>query len=83
MDDCIDLPCANGGTCMDLVDDYSCSCVAGLEGKNCTTGKEKIILLGLYVYFYIFIFIVSYYIHKYKKRRTISRNITLRKIPYQ
>ena len=59
IDDCIDLPCANGGTCIDLVDDYSCSCVAGLEGKNCTTGKEKIILFGLYVYFYIFISIAS------------------------
>ena len=73
MDDCIDLPCVNGGTCIDLVDDYSCSCVAGLEGKNCTVGKEIILLFGLYVFFSsIFIFIASYHIHKYKRRRTIS-----------
>ena len=83
MDDCIDLPCANGGTCIDLVDDYSCSCVAGLEGKNCTVGKEIILLFGLYVFAFIFIFIASYHIHKYKKRRTIPHNIILRKITYQ
>ena len=73
IDDCIDLPCDNGGLgnensppCTDLVDDYSCSCLAGYEGKNCTVGKEMTLLFGLYVFSYLCIFIASYYIHKYK-----------------
>ena len=57
IDDCIDLPCANGGTCSDLVDDYFCSCVAGFEGKNCTVGKEI-------KYFYsVYMFLPYLYIH--------------------
>ena len=48
IDDCIESPCANGGTCTDLVDDYSCSCVAGFDGKNCTVGKGTMILCGFY-----------------------------------
>ena len=35
MDDCGNFPCINGGTCVDLVDDYQCECVAGFEGLRC------------------------------------------------
>ena len=32
VDDCAGAPCANGGSCLDGVNSYSCSCVAGYEG---------------------------------------------------
>lgn len=35
MNDCEENPCANDGTCVDLVDGYKCNCLPGFEGKNC------------------------------------------------
>ena len=29
-------PCVNGGTCMDLTNNYMCDCLAGFTGRNCT-----------------------------------------------
>jgi hypothetical protein len=29
-------PCQNGGTCTDLAFNYSCSCIPGYTGRNCT-----------------------------------------------
>ena len=36
--ECSSNPCANNGTCIDLINDYSCICAAGYTGKNCTIG---------------------------------------------
>lgn len=41
IDDCADQPCQNGGTCIDSVNDYSCNCVDGYTGKDCSVGKSK------------------------------------------
>ena len=41
IDDCADQPCQNGGTCIDSVNDYSCNCVDGYSGKDCSVGKSK------------------------------------------
>ena len=38
IDDCSPNPCRNGGTCTDEVNNYTCSCVAGYTGYNCTKG---------------------------------------------
>ena len=35
MDDCDPNPCANGGQCIDDVDDFSCFCEQGFTGKRC------------------------------------------------
>ena len=40
IDDCDSRPCQNGGTCTDLVDDYSCACVVGYVGISCETGTN-------------------------------------------
>ena len=37
IDDCSPSPCENGGTCTDLVDDFSCDCAAGFSGETCET----------------------------------------------
>ena len=39
IDECSPNPCANGGACTDMINDYNCNCVAGFTGKNCTFGK--------------------------------------------
>lgn len=41
IDDLALNPCENGGSCTDGVNDYSCKCADGFEGKNCSTSKEQ------------------------------------------
>ena len=40
VDECSSTPCMNGGTCTDLINDYSCQCVTGYTDTNCTTGMK-------------------------------------------
>ncbi|XP_060601390.1 sushi, nidogen and EGF-like domain-containing protein 1 [Ruditapes philippinarum] len=35
IDDCDPNPCLNGGTCIDGVNNYTCTCVDGWSGRNC------------------------------------------------
>jgi hypothetical protein len=37
-DECVSIPCLNGGTCTDLFNDYNCTCVTGYIGRNCENG---------------------------------------------
>ena len=39
INDCQPNPCENGGTCTDGVNNYTCSCVAGYSGYNCSIGR--------------------------------------------
>ena len=43
IDECSPNPCQNGGTCADGVNNYTCACVAGYSGYNCTTSKLEIL----------------------------------------
>ena len=45
VDDCASATCMNGGTCVDLINQYSCTCVSGYTGTDCETGKNVIIVL--------------------------------------
>ena len=36
IDDCDLNPCENGASCTDGVNNYTCTCMAGYEGKNCS-----------------------------------------------
>ena len=38
IDDCSPNPCQNDGTCTDEANNYTCSCVAGYTGYNCSIG---------------------------------------------
>ena len=40
VDECGSNPCQNGGTCMDGVNSYTCSCAAGYTGQHCETGRS-------------------------------------------
>ena len=39
IDECASDPCQNGGTCLDQINSYNCSCVAGYIGSDCETSK--------------------------------------------
>ena len=39
IDDCVHHTCANGGLCVDGVNNYSCNCSAGYTGERCLTGR--------------------------------------------
>ena len=38
-DECESSPCKNGATCLDGVDEFTCSCAAGFGGTVCDTGR--------------------------------------------
>ena len=57
-DDCVNQRCDNGGSCVDGVNNYSCSCVAGYTGDYCERGNDlfkekpfKILQLSLIIKF--------------------------------
>ena len=39
IDDCVNHTCANGGSCMDGINNYSCNCLVGFTGSSCETGR--------------------------------------------
>ena len=40
IDECSPNPCKNGATCVDGINEYSCTCVAGHTGTDCETGNN-------------------------------------------
>lgn len=41
IDECEPQPCKNGATCIDLVNEYQCSCVPGFTGHDCETNIDE------------------------------------------
>ena len=39
IDDCVNHTCANGASCVDGINNYSCNCLVGFTGSNCETGR--------------------------------------------
>ena len=40
INDCVNIPCVNGGCCVHWSNTYSCHCPRGLTGKRCEAGKR-------------------------------------------
>ena len=40
MDECWSNPCLNGGNCTNLVNNFTCACVAGFTGDTCATNID-------------------------------------------
>lgn len=40
IDDCADNSCANGGTCLNQVDGFTCLCTPAWKGVTCGEGKD-------------------------------------------
>ena len=49
-DDCATVTCQNGGTCVDGVNSFTCSCDTGYEGNNCETSKLYLSLKSLFLW---------------------------------
>lgn len=45
VDECINRPCENGGTCVNLPGNYECICPRGFSGPHCEKGQWHIIFL--------------------------------------
>ena len=39
IDECINVTCQNGGTCVDSVASFSCACANGYTDPKCGTGN--------------------------------------------
>ena len=46
IDDCVNHTCANGGLCVDGINNYSCNCSAGYTGERCLNGRSKFLPLS-------------------------------------
>ena len=50
IDDCVTIPCQNGGSCTDQVNSYTCNCADGYDGTNCETGNDATFFQICYKY---------------------------------
>ena len=42
IDDCIENPCNNNGSCVDGIASYNCVCLPGFTGADCEMSTNKV-----------------------------------------
>ena len=47
INECESYPCKHGGSCVDGVNQFICTCSGGYTGQNCETGVNILTLLSL------------------------------------
>ena len=85
-DDCSSNPCMNNGVCADGIDTFSCTCAAGYEGEDCSTGKfnqstclnlNQIKLCWQTNWFQTWINVLSNQLHNYSIKRSQIKMVTV------
>ena len=57
IDECASIPCQNGGSCTDQINNYNCHCDDGYDGPNCENGNDALSLkVTVYIKTYIWVF---------------------------
>ena len=59
IDDCMETPCNNNGTCIDGIASYKCECPLGFEGQDCETSKLSLAFISIKYYMYGSIFLLA------------------------
>lgn len=49
-DDCSGNSCAAGSTCVDGLNEYTCTCADGYEGQHCDTNIDECARYDVYLY---------------------------------
>jgi hypothetical protein len=49
INECSSNPCKNDGACVDLVNGYKCTCVAGYNGDDCDQSKTMSFKIRLWM----------------------------------
>lgn len=60
-DRCLDVPCKNGGQCVNLWQSYRCRCLRPYEGQDCEEGMTDAMF---YTYTFIYIYLQKNLQHK-------------------
>ena len=63
MDECVNHTCANGASCVDGVNNYSCNCQPGFTGDRCQTGASvSCYQQSMYFIAPVFAFVFFYFV---------------------
>ena len=77
-DDCDPYPCVNNATCIDGVNNYTCACHPGFEGRNCNISKLPIKEFFFFGFYYAHILLQK--IEVTKKQITLNNYDTYGRI---
>ena len=56
VNECLNSPCKNAGTCIDSPGSYTCRCAGGWTGTNCTMGKSSV-SIATHLLFIVYMFV--------------------------